>query len=132
MLGVSLAVIIARAVTLLVAFTIHELAHAVSADRLGDSTPRRMGRITLNPLAHLDPVGTFMLLIAGFGWAKPVMVNPYNMRGNPRSMMAVVALSLPELILLRRVLRVPLLVTYVAVVAAGIVAVGYLFNLLLA
>jgi Zn-dependent protease len=94
-LGVTLAVIIARAVTLLVAFTVHELAHAVSADYLGDSTPRRMGRITLNPLAHLDPVGTFMLLIAGFGWAKPVMVNPYNMRGNPRSMMALVALAGP-------------------------------------
>jgi Zn-dependent protease len=95
LLGLSAAVLIARSVTLLIAFTIHELAHAVSADRLGDMTPRRMGRITLNPLAHLDPIGTIMLLVAGFGWAKPVMVNPYNMRGNPRTMMALVALAGP-------------------------------------
>ncbi len=95
LLGLSAAVIIARSVTLLIAFTIHELAHALSADHFGDMTPRRMGRITLNPLAHLDPVGTIMLLVAGFGWAKPVMVNPYNMRGNPRTMMALVALAGP-------------------------------------
>lgn len=87
--------LIARAIVLLVAFTIHELAHAVSADWLGDPTPRRMGRITLNPLAHLDPIGTIALLFAGFGWAKPVMVNPLNMRGNPRTSMAIVAAAGP-------------------------------------
>jgi Zn-dependent protease len=89
------ATLIARIVTLLIAFTIHELAHALSADYLGDSTPRRMGRISLNPLVHLDPIGSLMLLIAGFGWAKPVMVNPYNMRGNPRTSMAIVAIAGP-------------------------------------
>jgi Zn-dependent protease len=82
-------------VVLLIAFTIHELAHAVTADRLGDPTPRRMGRITLNPLAHLDPLGTILLLLAGFGWAKPVMVNPMNFRGNPRTGMAIVAAAGP-------------------------------------
>jgi Zn-dependent protease len=71
------------------------LAHAVTADYLGDPTPRRMGRITLNPLKHLDPIGTLLLLIAGFGWAKPVMVNPMNMRGNPRTAMAIVAAAGP-------------------------------------
>lgn len=81
--------------TLLVAFTLHELAHAVTADYLGDPTPRNMGRITLNPLKHLDPIGTIMLLIAGFGWAKPVVVNPMNMRGNPRRDMAIVAIAGP-------------------------------------
>ncbi len=86
---------IARAVVLLIAFTIHELSHAVTADYLGDSTARRLGRVTLNPLAHLDPVGTLMLLLAGFGWAKPVPVNPYNLRGNPRTGMAVVAAAGP-------------------------------------
>lgn len=95
MFGLDLDTIIARAVVLLVAFTIHELAHAVTADYLGDPTPRRMGRITLNPLAHLDPFGTIMLLISGFGWAKPVMVNPLNLRGNYRTSMAIVALAGP-------------------------------------
>jgi Zn-dependent protease len=95
MFGLDLDTIIARAIVLLVAFTIHELAHAVTADYLGDPTPRRMGRITLNPLAHLDPFGTIMLLLSGFGWAKPVMVNPLNMRGNYRTSMAIVAVAGP-------------------------------------
>ncbi|WP_374689753.1 site-2 protease family protein [Promineifilum sp.] len=93
--NIDLATLIARIVVLLIAFTVHELAHAVTADYLGDPTPRRMGRITLNPLKHLDPFGTLMLIIAGFGWAKPVMVNPMNMRGNPRTSMAIVALAGP-------------------------------------
>jgi Zn-dependent protease len=95
MAGLDLPTLIARAIVLLIAFTVHELAHAVTADRLGDPTPRRMGRITLNPLAHLDPIGTIMLLLVGFGWAKPVMVNPMNMRGNPRTSMAIVAIAGP-------------------------------------
>lgn len=95
MLDLDPSVIIARVVTLLVAFTIHELAHAVTADYLGDPTPRNMGRITLNPLKHLDPFGTILLILAGFGWAKPVIVNPMNMRGNPRTAMAIVAVAGP-------------------------------------
>ncbi len=95
MLGLDIATIIARVITLLIAFTIHELAHALTANYLGDLTPRRMGRVTLNPLKHLDPFGTIMLLISGFGWAKPVMVNPNNMRGNPRTSMAIVAAAGP-------------------------------------
>ncbi|MFN2105959.1 MAG: site-2 protease family protein [Candidatus Promineifilaceae bacterium] len=95
MLGLDVATLVARAIVLLIAFTLHELAHAVTADYLGDPTPRNMGRITLNPLKHLDPVGTIMLLISGFGWAKPVRVNPYNMRGNPHTDMAIVALAGP-------------------------------------
>ncbi|MEZ4519558.1 MAG: site-2 protease family protein [Chloroflexota bacterium] len=95
MFNLEPSVIIARAITLLVAFTIHELAHAVTADYLGDPTPRNMGRITLNPLKHLDPFGTIMLLVAGFGWAKPVVVNPLNMRGDPRQTLAIVAIARP-------------------------------------
>jgi Zn-dependent protease len=87
--------LVARIVVLLIAFTIHELAHAVTADRLGDPTPRRMGRITLNPLAHLDPIGTILLILVGFGWAKPVLVNPMNLRGNPRMSMGIVAAAGP-------------------------------------
>lgn len=63
-------------IALLVAAPLHELAHAYTADRLGDPTPRRSGRLTLNPLAHLDPLGTILLLVAGFGWAKPVPIDP--------------------------------------------------------
>lgn len=95
MFDLDISTIIARVIVLLIAFTVHELAHAVTADFLGDPTPRRMGRITLNPLKHLDPFGTIMLIIAGFGWAKPVMVNPMNMRGNPRTSMAIVAIAGP-------------------------------------
>ena len=62
----------------LIAITFHEYAHAFAADRLGDDTPRRQGRLTLNPLAHLDPVGSIMLVFAGFGWGKPVEINPRN------------------------------------------------------
>ena len=61
---------------ILLGLTLHELAHAFAADRLGDPTPRSMGRLSLNPIKHIDPIGFLMLLIAGFGWAKPVMTNP--------------------------------------------------------
>ena len=63
---------------ILVAITFHEFAHAFAADKLGDDTPRNQGRLTLNPLGHLDPIGSIMLLFAGFGWGKPVEVNPRN------------------------------------------------------
>jgi Zn-dependent protease len=68
------------AITLVIAFTVHEFAHAWTADRLGDNTPRQNGRLTLNPLVHLDLLGTLMLLFAGFGWAKPVPINPMALR----------------------------------------------------
>jgi len=60
--------------------TIHEFSHAYVANKLGDSTAKLMGRLTLNPLAHLDLMGTVFLLLAGFGWGKPVMVNPHNFK----------------------------------------------------
>ena len=62
----------------LIAITFHEFAHAFVADKLGDDTPRREGRLTLNPLGHLDPIGSLLLLFAGIGWGKPVHVNPRN------------------------------------------------------
>jgi Zn-dependent protease len=93
--GLSLPLIISRVLTLVIAFTIHELSHAVTAVQLGDDTPRRMGRLTLNPLAHLDPIGSLLLIVAGFGWAKPVQINPYNLRTNPHVGMAIVAAAGP-------------------------------------
>ena len=65
---------------LLIAMVMHEYAHALVADYMGDDTPRLMGRLTLNPIAHIDPIGALMLLVARFGWAKPVMINPNNFR----------------------------------------------------
>lgn len=62
----------------LIAITFHEFAHAKVADKFGDDTPRMEGRLSLNPLAHIDPIGFIMLLFAGFGWGKPVNVNPRN------------------------------------------------------
>lgn len=62
----------------LIAITFHEFAHAYTADKLGDDTPRIQGRLSLNPLDHLDPIGSILLLFAGFGWGKPVEVNPRN------------------------------------------------------
>ena len=62
----------------LIAITFHEFAHAFAADKLGDDTPRMEGRLSLNPFDHLDPIGSLLLLFAGFGWGKPVHVNPRN------------------------------------------------------
>ena len=67
---------------LLIAITFHEFAHAFAADRLGDDTPRRQGRLNLNPFKHLDVFGTIMLIFAGFGWGKPVEINPRNFNRN--------------------------------------------------
>ncbi len=74
---------------ILLSLTIHEYAHALMADFLGDPTPRRMGRLSLNPLRHLEPFGTLLLFFAGFGWAKPVIVDPANFRIPKRAMLSV-------------------------------------------
>ncbi len=79
---------------LLTAITVHEFAHAWSADRLGDPTPRLQGRLTLNPLAHLDPIGTLMLLLVRIGWGKPVQFDPFNLK-NPKRDAAIISLAGP-------------------------------------
>ena len=65
---------------ILFALTIHEFSHGYAAYKLGDDTAKRAGRLTLNPLKHLDPIGTIMLFIAKIGWARPVPINPYNFK----------------------------------------------------
>lgn len=70
-------------VVLLIAFTVHEFSHAYVAYKFGDPTAKNQGRVTLNPMQHLDPVGTIMILLFGFGWARPVPVNRYNFK-HPR------------------------------------------------
>ncbi len=79
------------AVALVASITIHECAHALVADKLGDPTARIAGRITLNPLAHLDPLGTLAMLFVGFGWGKPVMFDPYNLKDPKRDSMLIAA-----------------------------------------
>jgi Zn-dependent protease len=76
---------------LLIAVTVHELAHALVADRLGDPTARSLGRLTLNPLPHIDPLGALAFVLAGFGWAKPVPVNAQYFRHPLRDMSRVAA-----------------------------------------
>lgn len=68
------------AVAIIVALSVHEFSHALMANKLGDPTAERSGRLTLNPLAHIDPLGFLMLIVAGFGWGRPVPFNPYNLR----------------------------------------------------
>ena len=87
--------LISGIVTLLIAFTFHEYAHAWTADRFGDDTPRLYGRLTLNPLAHLDFLGSLMLITVGFGWAKPVPINPRHLREHSPAALMLVALSGP-------------------------------------
>jgi Zn-dependent protease len=89
------ATLFSRMIVLLIAFTIHEFAHAWTATQFGDDTPRLYGRLTLNPLAHLDPIGSLVLLFAGFGWAKPVPVNPYALRRHSSSALMWVSLAGP-------------------------------------
>jgi len=66
----------------IIAITFHEYAHALAADKLGDDTPRMQGRLNLNPMSHIDPVGFMLLMFAGFGWGKPVQINPRNFNRN--------------------------------------------------
>lgn len=88
-------VIISRIFTLLIAFTVHEFSHAAVATLFGDPTPKAAGRLTLNPLKHLDIMGTIMLLVAGFGWAKPVPINPHVIDRKNKAGLMLVSLAGP-------------------------------------
>ncbi|MGH2586388.1 MAG: site-2 protease family protein, partial [Dehalococcoidia bacterium] len=86
---------VAFGISLLIGLVFHEFCHALVANELGDDTPRLMGRLSLNPLHHLDPIGTILLFTVGFGWAKPVQVNAYRLRNGPTVGMATVAAAGP-------------------------------------
>lgn len=81
-------------IALIIAFTIHEFAHAYVAYKFGDNTAKDQGRLTLNPIQHLDPIGTILILIAGFGWARPVPVNRFNFK-NPKLAGVLVSVAGP-------------------------------------
>ena len=93
--GSSITSIIATLLAVLLAITFHETAHGFVAYKLGDPTAKNQGRLTLNPLAHLDPVGALMMFIAGFGWAKPVPVNPFFFNGDRTKGMMLVSVAGP-------------------------------------
>jgi Zn-dependent protease len=92
--GMSLQQTIQFAVIALISLPVHEFAHAFVAIALGDETPRKMGRLTLNPFAHLDLIGFIMLVVVHFGWAKPVVFNPANLK-KPRRDEVLIAIAGP-------------------------------------
>ena len=77
----SIITLIISVFAILIAITFHEFAHAWAATKLGDETPRQQGRLSLNPMSHIDPVGLICLMLLGFGWGKPVQINPRNFDG---------------------------------------------------
>lgn len=121
MLGLSIPRILVRLIILCLGTPIHEWAHAWSAHQLGDDTASLQGRMTLNPIAHLDPIGSLLLLFSGFGWGKPVPVNPYRMRTNPRIGMAISAAAGPfSNFILAMLLAVPFRMRWVDLASAVI------------
>lgn len=147
-----LAAIIVIAIMLLVGFPVHEFSHALAAYRLGDSTARFMGRLSLNPLVHFDPLGGILLAVTfigsqgtfGFGWAKPTPVNPRNLEGGRYGEALVAAagpisnliLAVAAAIPLRYILgspslqeQIPFLVVYVLLIFVNINVVLMVFNL---
>ncbi len=91
---INLTFLIIALPVILISITIHEFAHGKAADVLGDPTPRLSGRLTLNPISHIDPIGFLMLILFRFGWAKPVPINPYYFR-DPKRDMALVSMAGP-------------------------------------
>jgi len=138
--------IVIFAVPIVFAITVHEVAHGWVASRLGDQTARMMGRLTLNPFTHMDPIGTVLLPLVmiittgiAFGWAKPVPVDWRNLR-NPKRDMALVAIAGPAANLLMLVLWVAILALtenvpgeagFGAVLLSEMAAVGIIINIIL-
>jgi Zn-dependent protease len=140
--SLSAAALVGIAVALVVGITFHEFSHALVADQLGDHRPRALGRVSLNPLRHLDPLGALFFLLAGFGWGKPVPVNAYALRPG-RTGLTYVALAGPianftvaaavavifRVLQLAGLLDAPFLREVVALIVFFNVALG-LFNLI--
>jgi Zn-dependent protease len=118
----SLPRLAAVATIIFVAFPVHEFAHAAAAVALGDNTPRRQGRFTLNPIAHIDPLGAILIALTGFGWAKPVQWNPRNISIDHKLGSIIVALAGP---------LSNLLLAIVAAVFIRVVESELVFNFLL-
>lgn len=93
-MNITIGLLVLHLFCVVLALSMHELAHGYAAYKMGDPTARNEGRLSLNPLAHLDPIGFLMMLLLGFGWAKPVPVNPRNFR-DPKKGMAVTSFAGP-------------------------------------
>ena len=115
MFNLSVPELVKTVCAILVGLTVHELAHSYAALLLGDDTPKRLGRLTLNPIKHIDPIGFVLLLIAGFGWAKPVSINRENLK-HPRRDDTLIALAGPLSNFLFAVLLVLILKVVILVV----------------
>ena len=102
----------------IIAITFHEFAHAWAADKLGDDTPRMQGRLNLNPIKHIDPIGFMLLMFAGFGWGKPVQINPRNFNRNVRMDKGEALVSLAG----------PLMNFILAIVSAFALGAVYMFS----
>lgn len=98
--AISIEILLGRVLGLVIGFSLHEWAHAWAAYRLGDYTAYRQGRLTLDPRAHIEPIGIILALVAGFGWAKPVPVNPNNLYPNQRRGLVIISLAGPVMNLL--------------------------------
>jgi Zn-dependent protease len=121
---------------IIIALSVHEFSHALAADQLGDDTPRLQGRLTLNPLAHLDLLGSLMFLIAGFGWARPVQINPYVIqRRSPAGPMIVAAAGPFSNLLLAIVATIPIRAGLISATSSSLLSqffVGFIWiNLIL-
>ena len=142
-----LRITVVTALALLVAITVHEASHALIATWQGDNTAKSYGRLSLNPLRHLDAMGTLSMVLVGFGWGKPVPVNPYWLRNGPKAGGAMVALAGPAANLLTAALvaapvRLGLLASHSpfggfrgsdpASILADLAAVVFFYNVILA
>ena len=116
------------AVALVVAITIHEFSHTVVATGLGDTTAKCLGRLTLNPLKHLDPSGTAMILLAGFGWGKPVPVNPHRLAHGATGTSLVAAAGPISNLSVAFVLAIPIKVGILDYTGFGIYGISELIN----
>ena len=114
----------------LIAMTFHEFAHAKAADMLGDDTPRIQGRLNLNPFSHVDPIGLAMLIFAGFGWGRPVEINPNNFNRNMElsKAEAIVSFAGPAM---NFILAIIFMIIYYAVQALGLITSDIMIYVLL-
>lgn len=114
LLTINPALALAFIAGLVSAITVHEFAHAFIAYRLGDPTAKLAGRLTLNPAAHLDPLGTVALLLVGFGWGKPTPFDPYNLRNIKRDSALISVAGAASNFLLAAFLSLPYLIAYLS------------------
>lgn len=114
------------AVSLIISISIHEFSHAFAAYKLGDPTGKNMGRLTLDPRAHLDPVGTIFLIFVGFGWGKPVVFDPRNLK-NPKRDSALISLAGP----LSNLLLATLISFVIRFIPVGEVVLTFLYMVVL-